>query len=194
VTAPQPSAKEPLQLLRSTDEFVWLYHRLTGVEGWSLLSWYAVYGTHDDVMMLIRFGVDLFERELGNERTVLHNAVYYGVEDVYLALFHLFRNKIGIESPDVRGWTLLHLAIASRKETIIRHLLENGADWRAKTLPAVDDIPKSIEGISILSVQITAASGDKRYLEYLDILHDVLDGERKELGQEKEDWFDAIGI
>jgi hypothetical protein len=111
-----------------------------------------------------------------------------------LLSFTCFRIKFGIESPDVRGWTLLHLAIASGKETILRHLLENGADWRAKTLPAVDDVPKSIGGISVSSVQIAAAYGDKRYLEYLDILYDVLDGERGILGLEKEDWFDAIGI
>lgn len=193
MTSPHPSATEFLQLLR-TEEFIWLHHRLTDVQGWSLLSRCAVYGTPDDVMTLIRFGVDPFEREPGNGWTVLHNTIHYGVEDVYIALFPLFQKKLGVEIPDVRGWTLLHFAIASRKGMIIRHLLENGADWRAKTLPALDEVPKSIQGIPVSSVQIAAAYGDESYLEYLDILHDVLDGEREGSNQEEEEWFDTVDV
>ncbi|KIX05877.1 uncharacterized protein Z518_03850 [Rhinocladiella mackenziei CBS 650.93] len=191
-TSPHPSAKEFLQLLCSTDEFVWLHHGLTDVEGWSLLSRCAIYGTLEDVMMLIKLHVDPFQREPDSEWTVLHNAIWYGVENVYFALFPLFQKKLGIEIPDSRGWTLLHLAIASGKDTIIRHLLENGADWRVKTSPAVDYMPESIRGISVSSVQIAAAYGDKRYIEYLDVLYHVLDREQEELDQGKDDWFDAI--
>ena len=79
---------------------------------------------------LLKWGVDPFEREPGTEWTVLHNAVYYNREGVYSVLFPIFQSKLGVEIPEARGWTLLHLAIASGNRTIIRHLLENGAYWR----------------------------------------------------------------
>ena len=94
--------------------------------------------------------------------------------------------------PDRRGWTLLHLAMAPGSKTIMRHLLENGAVWRAETQPSLDEVPDAIAGISASVVEVAAAYGDKRYLEFLDILDDVRDRDQEMVAEKGEEWGDAV--
>lgn len=102
------SSKPFLNLLRSLGDFEYAHQGVVDVEGYSILARCALYGTPDDVLTLIKYGVDPFERENYYQWTVLHHVIYFGVEDVFLALFRMFEDQFGVEIPDVRGWTLLH--------------------------------------------------------------------------------------
>lgn len=187
----QGESSSYLNLLRSQDGFEWLHQSLVDTQGWTLLARCAVFGTPEDTMTLIKYGVDPFQAEPWSKWTVLHYVVHYGVADSYLALFPLFQSRWGIEMPDFSGWTLLHLAIANGSYTIIRHLLENGADWKAETLPSHDnDVPTSIRGMPASTVEVALAYGEKRYLQLLDILDEVGALDRED--EAEEIWHDAL--
>jgi ankyrin repeat protein len=122
-----PSSTEYLQLLRSKYDFSWLHQSLMDDEGWGLMHRAAIFGTPEDVLMLMRFGVDPYQT-IGNFGwTVLHNVVHYGIVDVFLALAPYYEH-MGFDLPDLRGWTLLHIAAAEGHDQIIHHLLLRGAN------------------------------------------------------------------
>lgn len=75
----------------------------------------------------------------------------------------------------------------SGNSTIIRHLLERGAQWDAETLPSLEDVPGPLKGIPFTPLQLALAHGEKRYLEFLDILDDVRNGTGR---HDEEEWFD----
>ena len=78
----------------------------------------AIFGTSEDVLMLIRFDVDPYQT-IGNLGwTVLRSVVYYGVIDVFLALVPYYEH-MGFDLPHLRGWNLLHIAAAEGHEQII---------------------------------------------------------------------------
>jgi len=182
------SSKPFLNLLRSLGEFDFAHQGVVDKEGYSVLTRCAVYGTPEDVLTLIKYGVDPFEREANCNWTVLHRVVYFGVEDMFFALFPMFEQEFGVDIPDAGGRSLLHLAVESSSSAIIRHLLEHGAQWDAETLPSLEDVPESVKGVPFTPLQLAFAYGDKRYLEFLDILDDVRNGTGKD---DNEEWFDV---
>lgn len=113
-----PSSTEYLQLLSSKYDFSWLHQSLMDDEGWGLMHRAAIFGTSEDVLMLIRFDVDPYQT-IGNLGwTVLRSVVYYGVIDVFLALVPYYEH-MGFDLPHLRGWNLLHIAAAEGHEQII---------------------------------------------------------------------------
>lgn len=156
-----------------------------------MLARCSIYGSAQDALTLIKYGADPFERVPELHWKVLHQVIFFNVEDAYLALFPLFQAEMGVEIPDAHGWTLLHRAIEAGNKTIIRHLIENGADWKAETLPSFNEEPQSIQGIPVSPTQIALAYGETRYLEFLDILDEAL-GLDPEGGGEGPVWYDAI--
>jgi ankyrin repeat protein len=200
-TVQQEQASEFIDLLRTQSEEEWqcLHRGVVDDAGWMVLARCAVFGTPEDMLTLIRYGVDPTEGPPASGWTALHFVVQYGVEDSFFSLLPWFRNHGGVDLPDFAGWTLLHLAVENGNLNIIRHLLQNGADWRAKTLPSFDnDIPESLRGRSVSTVQIAASCGDQRYVDFLDILDELglLDDEDADAdadaGDDEDVWADAM--
>jgi ankyrin repeat protein len=161
-TIRHPSSIEYLQLLRSKHDFSWLHDSLIDIEGWGLMHRAAIFGTPEDVLMLIRFGVDPCQQIGDYGWMVLHNVVYYGIVDVFLVLLPYYEH-LGIELPDHRGWTLLHIAAGEGHEEMMYELLQRGADADAITKPAWVDIPDSIRGKCCSIAEVAHASGEDKY-------------------------------
>jgi ankyrin repeat protein len=140
-------------------------------DGWALIHRAAIFGTPEDVLMLIRYGVDPYQTIGDLGWTVLHNVVYYGIFDMFLALIPYFEH-MGFDIPDLRGWTLLHIAAAEGHEPIIYHLLLQGADPDAMTRPAWNVVPKMIEGKASSIAEVARAHGEEQYLKFIKILED----------------------
>ena len=51
--------------------------------------------------------------------------------------------------------------------------------------------PDAIAGIQASTIEVVAANGDERYLEFLDILDDVRDRDQEAIAVDDE-WFDAV--
>ncbi|ETI25929.1 hypothetical protein G647_02706 [Cladophialophora carrionii CBS 160.54] len=196
-TVRQEQASALIDLLRSQSEVEWqsLHRGVVDDAGWTVLARCAVFGTPADMLTLIRYGVDPTEGPPASGWTALHFVVQHGVEEAFFSLFPWFRDHGDVDLPDFAGWTLLHLAVENGNPNIIRHLLRNGADWRARTLPSYNkDIPESLRGISASTVQIAASCGDQRYVDFLDILDElgVLDDEAGDASGDEDVWSDAL--
>ncbi|EXJ57035.1 hypothetical protein A1O7_07379 [Cladophialophora yegresii CBS 114405] len=196
-TVQQEQASDLIDLLRSQSEVDWqsLHRGIVDDAGWTVLARCAVFGTPEDMLTLIRYGVDPTEGPPASGWTALHVVVQHGAEDAFFSLLPWFLDHGDVDLPDFTGWTLLHLAVENGNPNIIRQLLQNGADWRARTLPSCDkDIPESVRGISASTLQIAASCGDQRYLDFLDVLDDLgfLDDGAGDGVGDGDVWFDAV--
>ena len=77
-------------------------------------------------------------------------------------------------------------------------MLENGADQRAEVLPSLNEVLEGIAGMPALAVELAAAYGGQRFLDFLDVLDDIRNRNwgkiTEEEGEEEEDeWLDAAG-
>lgn len=188
---PQPGVASFLNMLRSHGDFSLLHHGIVDNDGWTVLARCAVFGSPEDTLTLIRYGVDPLETDPDSKWTALHYVVFHGVTEAFHSIFPEYERLGDIEMPDFTGWTLLHLAVQNGNATIIRHLLESGADWKAETLPwGEEDIPASIREIPVTALQIASAYGDQRYLDLLDMLDEL--GFLRDEDSQEDTWIDAV--
>jgi ankyrin repeat protein len=190
-TSQHPSSTEYLELLRSQYDFPALYRGLLDEEGWSVMHRATAFGTPEDVSQLVRYGLDPLERIVDRETgdlgwRVMHVAVHYGNIRVFLELVPYYR-QLGLELPDLRGWTLLHIAARQGHDEIVRHLLGKGANPRAKTKVAWVETPEGLRGRECSVAEVALAFGEDRYLAFMAALDDVLSSGT----DEDESWHDA---
>ena len=187
----QPAAEFINMLHRNDFEYRYLHDGLRDTGGWSLLQRAAVFGTPEDVRVLMRTGVDIFQCVDSLGWTVLHSVVSYGVFANFEVLFPSFNMVAGhenaIESPDKRNWTLLHIAIEGGHEQMVRALLTLGASWKRPTDPVFAGVPDCLWGISCTPLRLALAYGEDKYRWLVraidEIVLDVVD---------QDEWVDAM--
>ena len=138
-----PSADEILVLLAAEADFALSHKGLSDIEGFGVIYRAMIFGTPEEVTTLIRLGVSPFDQVGPLRWTAIHNALFYGRCDIFLALLPHYQH-FDINTPDLRGWTLLHISASAGQHDITRHLLEKGADWRATSKPSYSHMPEKL--------------------------------------------------
>lgn len=193
-----------INMLRENEiNFRLLHEGLIDTRGWGLIHRASVFGTPEDVELLLQAGVDPFEQIGGLGWTALHIVVEYGVHDTFLVLFSTYQSKYHINPAqdlrDSRGYTLLHIALASSEFKqghiqIIRSLLQAGADPEALTESIEVDVPDSIRGISCSCLILAHAYGENRYFELQEAISNNFHLGQTDASHDAIDdiWYDAI--
>jgi ankyrin repeat protein len=187
-TERQPSSSDFLTMLASDSDFKWLHTGLVDIEGWGLIHRAAIFGAPEEVQLLITMKADPFQTigELG--WTVLHNVVYHGVYDVFLVLLPYYKAK-GFDLPDVAGWSLLHIAAAEGHEEIILHLLQLGANTKARTHHGPIDVPDCDDEGSWTPAEIAFLHGERKGRLFKQLLEAYLDEKEESLV-----WYDTAEV
>jgi len=170
----RPSCLYLLQLLYGTDTVLFEYaHRgLVDINGWSILDRAASMGTPDEVEFLLEHGVDLHSRMGELEWNPLFNAVYDGRLENLKVMLPYYPGFV-VKGRDLRGWTLLHLAAAEGHDHIVRHLLQLGADWQAKTWPSFTHIQEELYGRYCTPAELARAETEERCHQFRLAVEDI---------------------
>lgn len=200
-----PVSSDIINLLRDEVDFSFLHHGIIDAQNWGLIHRASIFGKPADLELLMKAGVDPFQ-PIGNLGwTTIHNVVDYGIYDNFLVLFPAYAQKYSgnpaCDLHDSRGWSLLHIAIASIQFNrghgqIIRSLLELGANPQAQTGLITEDNLESVRGIRCSSLQLALALGEDRYLELLSAINDSMkmDSEDDSPDEEEDIWHDSVEV
>jgi Ankyrin repeats (3 copies) len=82
--------------------------------------------------LLIRLGVALMCVAPPLQWSAIHHSVFYGNYGTFIELLPHYVH-LDINTPDTRGWTLLHIAASAGHDRIVRHLLSLGANPSQKS-------------------------------------------------------------
>lgn len=186
-----PSADEILILLAAEADFALSHKGLSDIEGFGVIHRAVIFGTLEEVTTLIRLGVSPFDQVGPLRWTAIHNAVFYGRYDIFLALLTHYQH-VDIDTPDPRGWTLLHISASAGQHDITRHLLEKGADWRAKSKPSYSHMPEKLYGGQWTPAEVAGAQSLDRKRRFLEIVGEVLGQDAREDNDGEENWHDAV--
>jgi ankyrin repeat protein len=196
-TEVQPcSAVEYLNLLSARSDFKFCHAGLSDINGWGIIHRAVAFGTTDEVATLLRLGANPFELVGPLQWSAIHHAVFYGRYDNFLELLPYYKH-LDIDTPDERGWTLLHIAASEGHDSICKHLLSLGADWQRKSWEFSSrfsyHIPDSLHGGCWTPAEVARAESTERYEKFIA----VVEGSRRKgntqgaILDEPDLWFDA---
>lgn len=162
--------KNMLEFLNLLD--TWAYQDLdvADTEGWTALHRVAAYATPSEVERLIHLGAKPGQAAPPLLWNAIHHAVFYGNYATFVVLEKYYDVNIMV---DDRGWTLLHIAASAGHDRIVRHLLLNGANKAAKSLPYYSHMPESLFGCKCTPQEVAAAQGTQIENQYLDALREA---------------------
>ena len=169
----QESATDFIEALACYSGFVWSHKGLFDVEGFALIHRASICGTPKEVEALLKLGADPFATVGPLEWTAIHNAVFYGRLDILEALMRCC-NCIDVEDPDVRGWTLLHIAASAGHDDIVKHLLGSGAEPEALSRPSYSHMPKELFGKCCTPAEVARAQSVEREASFLKAVADTV--------------------
>lgn len=138
----------------------------------------AAYGNAQHIETLIQWHKPLLDSR--TKRTYwspLFCAVHFG----NIETFNELRKYLSefLELKDVRGWSLLHVAINAQKIETMKLLIEMGADPHSKSLPTKSCVPPQLKGLAATPGDIACIKGWSTLKAYADALvetgyHDVV--------------------
>lgn len=140
-----------------------------GCHKWTALHRAAAFGTAEDVEVLIRYGAEPCICTEGLEWSPPYYSTFHSNE---LTLRELMSSSYGLDinSSDVRGWTLLHVAAARGAANILASLLELGADPYRLTKSTSFHVPKALEGKILTPLDVAKGFGQKHHDVYVTAL------------------------
>lgn len=164
-----------MQILHTTDPITLRqsHQGLVDIAGYSILDRLVCMGHSDEIEFLIRDGADVYST-VGINWNVLFNATYDGRFDNLLVLVPHF--PYFVQCCDFRGWTLLHVAGQEGHDDIGRFLLQNGADWQAKSwaCDSIEYIDEQLRGMACTPAEAARVEGYDREKRFMRIVEDVL--------------------
>jgi ankyrin repeat protein len=136
----------------------------------------AAHNHGDVVFELVGSGADLLSKDLYHIETALHSAVrQYNARTSYtdesrevasMLIWAMVGRGLTLDSVDECGRTALHLAVADNNESIVRSLLENGANIKLRDVSGATPLKCSIldQNAGIAKVLLEyGADFDERY-------------------------------
>ncbi|KAH8651856.1 ankyrin repeat-containing domain protein [Tricladium varicosporioides] len=144
-------------------------------DGWTAMHRAAAFGNANQIRSLIARGAS----PKIQTRNLMWTPIFCAVQFNNMSTFEeLTRHQPNfLTATDVRKWTLLHLAVESKRLNIMRLLIDLGADPRACSFPTCFFIPDDLNGLSLLPGDIARIRGTHILSTYLDALavkgHDV---------------------
>jgi ankyrin repeat protein len=167
----QTSSLDYLALLTSACAYT-LEFNDSDTQKWPLLHRAATFGTPEDVAQLIRLGASTTSVIPPLQWFAIHEAAFYGKTECFLELLPYYEH-LDIDTPDTRGWTLLHIAASAGSDGIVRHLLERGADPYRRSWPWRSHMPETLYGKRCTPAEVARAQSEERYERYVTILQDL---------------------
>jgi ankyrin repeat protein len=177
------------------------------INGWAIIHRAAAYGTVDEVAHLLKLGASIRTTVGPLKWTAIHESVFHGNFPVFLDLLPRYSElNEDINTPDLRGWSLLHIAASAGHDEIIRHLLSLGADPRCRSKPYNSHMPESLYNKRITpgeAAKAKAAEAEQKntfgkerfsYQVYLKALYDhgLTDTDELEYDEQEDTFWDAI--
>jgi ankyrin repeat protein len=129
----------------------------------------AAYGNAFDVETLIRRGAKYALKTFKLLWTPIFCAVQFGNLSTFNTLLE-YEPDI-LNHRDIRGWTLLHIAVNAKQTEVVRLLLLMGADPHARTFATDYCVPKALKGISVTPGDIAVLRGPRTLKSYLSVLN-----------------------
>ena len=193
----QASSTELIEMLAAHGDFNLSHEGVIDEDGAGLIHRAVCFGTAEEVDMLVRVGVSPFTTEGPLAWTAIHNAVFEGKLDIFEILLPYYRH-IHIDTPDTRGWTLLHISASAGQSAITRRLLELSADPSKKSTPSFTHMPEQLYGGCWTPAEVARAQNEERWLDMLRATRDFV-GEKSLTVEESKalnenEWFDAYEV
>lgn len=143
-----------------------------GCHNWTALHRAAALGTSDDIRVMMRCGANPQVLVDGLDWSPLH---YATIHDNNSAICELLRPEYGIDvnSPDIRGWTPLHIAASLGLSKALHALLKLGADTTRLTKSTSFQVRPIFQGMELTAQKIAERSGPENLGKYLDALNDT---------------------
>lgn len=106
----------------------------------------------------------------------MFDAIYDGRLD---NLIVLEENSPGsaIHDQDLRGWSLLHIAVAEGQSNMLTWLLEKGADPFAESQASFVEVPEILLGLECKPAELARAEGIERERLFWDAVKDIFDSD-----------------
>lgn len=122
--------------------------------------------------MLIKLGASTMSLIPPLQWLAIHEAAFYGKTECFLELLPYYEGW-DIDTPDTRGWTLLHIAASAGSDGVVRILLEKGADPYRRSWPFRSHMPESLHGKRCTPAEVARAQSEERYERYMTMLRDL---------------------
>lgn len=183
------SVKDFLIMLISKPEFDLAHQGLVDIDGCSLLNRVSAMGRPDELEILVRYRADLHVTMGPLAWNPLQTAAFYGTLGNLQTLLPYYDN-FDLETRDLRGWTLLHIAASAGHDDIVRFLLSNGADWQALSNPSWTHMPEELYGRSCTPLEVAGAQSQDRSHNYRQAVKEICGIEIAEEPLD-ETWHDA---
>ena len=137
-----PSAQDFVVMLASRPDFDMSHSGVTDGRTFGVIHRAVRFGTVEDVSTLLKMGVDPHATVGIHGWTAIQIAVHHGKLEKFETLLPYY-NDMSIDTPDARGWTLLHISASAGQSEMTRRLLRLGADpkamrkpcWTSKSMP-----------------------------------------------------------
>ena len=140
-------------------------------EGWSCVHRAAAYGTADDIATLKRMHASISLRTQCLLWTPIFCAVQFGNVATFLELANC-QPSIWT-ARDVRGWTLLHVAVNAKHAEIVRLLIQGGADPHVQSAATKFFVPEDLKGLSVTPGDIARRRGSDDFFAYINALKET---------------------
>lgn len=141
-----------------------------GCQNWTALHRASALGTSEDVRVMMQCGANPQVRVNGLDWSPLHYATLHDNDSVICELLRPEYN-LNVNSPDIRGWTPLHIAASLGLSKALHTLLKLGADTTRLTKSTSFQVQPIFQGMELTAQEIAERSGQKNLGKYLDALN-----------------------
>jgi len=150
-------------------------HLLSGINtqsinGWTPLHRAAAYGTGQDIDSLVKRGANLTLKTYQEQWTPIFVAVEFNNIDTFERLA-FYSTRSFVQSTDVRGWTMLHIAAGLGNSELIVLLIIHGADPHALSCPIAEQsnelVPENMRGSQLTPTDVAKYSGAETFSTYV---------------------------
>ncbi|KAF2418488.1 ankyrin [Tothia fuscella] len=156
-------------ILKLLAEYSCLELEVLDTKEWTVLQRASAFGTAEDVNVLLKLGANPFTKTTGLQWQGIHYAIAAGNQTTFEELLPKYASE-DLQVVDERGWSLLHIAAQAGHQSLIRALLDNGADPYAKSKPTRFYVPEELCDRTCTPGDVACGMDSAIQRRYLDVL------------------------